>query len=188
MSAERRTDFQDSRCGAFRTQDGIDLPDLWRVIHLNARLAERAAAVSGKDEAAGPIRDMQRAWDAHRTQLASVPIGRWQGLCSSAGWTWAAAAASSWCQNADAAQMWAAFRSCVAPPQSKVAFRYAINLANPAFLQIDLTVSELSFARGEVDMTMLSVMLVAAPSRVVAQDQSSADRLRDSGFLAMHDD
>lgn len=168
MTEEVSSEFQDSRAGAFCTSGGMDLPDLWRVIHLSGRLAERAAAIVPNSDP-GPAEDLHRAWSVHKRELASVPIGRWQGLCSAAGWTWLGAAASSWCLGAQLEQVWAAWRSCAAPLESGPAFHYAAHRMNPDLLGSRVDVSGQPIIRDETDDVMICVMLSVAPSRLVVQ-------------------
>jgi len=174
--------FQDSRAGALCTRGGFDLPDLWRVIHLNGRLAERAAHISDPRDI-GPADDLRKAWAAHKAELTSVPVERWHDLCKAVGWTWLGAAVMSWCFGARPTEVWSGWRSCTAVPEPVAAFHYAARRMNFDIFGSGLIISTDSIARGETDMLMVNVMLSAAPAKLVVEDHSLAETLKKSPFL-----
>lgn len=92
--------------GAFTFENGMTLPYLWSALHLNAQMEQK---LLNKPRFEREGERFSRELEALLSLLKGVEAEQWMTLCHAAGLTVFGVVGLSWCKNATAEMLWAAW-------------------------------------------------------------------------------
>ncbi len=125
--------------GAFLPNGKTSLPEIWRILHSNARLEFELAV----DDPKGLRAMLNSANNELLKLLETCPIERWRLLCEGAGWTEIAAAALSWCDGANEQHLVNAWNSIGATIMPTAVFAQSARLVHINFIETGTTLTDL---------------------------------------------